>query len=164
MEEFKALSVRDTLDALGGSVGAQVSNSDRDYIAFLSGNLGRSTAGNQAVLAARLKIAERQEQVAEMAAKWQEEHGGFDRGKFENYLREWAKRPENRLFPPMDPETKKPIGGAGADGTYGLLGGAGADQALSAIPDKQLKKLPDGRFMDNRGRIWDPASKSWVGQ
>jgi hypothetical protein len=114
-ETFNALASRAVLDSIGGSLGAQISNSDRDFIERQAINLGASPEGNRAIVAVHRRLAQRQIDVAKMAREYERENGALDAG-FNDMMAEFAEK--NPLFSPDDPLFNAPAGG-GAGPTTG---------------------------------------------
>jgi hypothetical protein len=100
IEQFNALASKSVLDAIGGSLGAQVSNSDRDFIERQAGNLGNTPEGNKRIIGMQKKLAERQIQVAKMAREYEKTNGQLDAG-FSDQIAQWAE--QNPLFKGMEP-------------------------------------------------------------
>lgn len=100
-EAFKALSNQLVLDAAGGSLGAQISNGDRDYINATAPNLANTPEGNKELLGMRRKVAERQGLIGKMARDYAKANGGRIDAGFEQQVAEFAEA--NPLFPRQQP-------------------------------------------------------------
>lgn len=98
-EAFQALSNQIVLDASGGSLGAQISNGDRDYINATAPNLANTPEGNKQLLSMRRQLAERQTLVAKMARDYAKSNGGRIDSNFEQQLADFTE--SNPLFPPL---------------------------------------------------------------
>ncbi|MBS1725026.1 MAG: hypothetical protein JSS66_18965 [Armatimonadetes bacterium] len=96
-ELFEKLSNKAILDAAGGSLGAGISNADRDFIARTTANTGNTKEGNRQILAVGLAVARRKADLAKLARDYAKANGGrLDMG-FDQKLSEWAEK--NPLFP-----------------------------------------------------------------
>lgn len=96
-ELFEKLSNKAILDAAGGSLGAGISNADRDFIARTTANTGNTKEGNRQILAVGLAVAQRKADLAKLARDYAKSNGGrLDMG-FDQKLSEWAEK--NPLFP-----------------------------------------------------------------
>lgn len=82
-----------------------VSDRDLQFLKDADFNLGTSEAGNRVLIKVARKIAERNEEVASMAAEYVEKNGNLDAG-FEKQLRDYAKA--NPLFDDIDFKTQTP--------------------------------------------------------
>jgi muramidase (phage lysozyme) len=96
IENFGALANEAVLKALGGSLGAQISNTDRTFLQQTVPNLTFSEEGNRTLLAIQRAVAQRQIQVAQMARDYALANGGIDDG-FRQQIAQW--REANPLFP-----------------------------------------------------------------
>lgn len=96
IENFGALANESVLKALGGSLGAQISNSDRSFLQQTVPNLSFSEEGNRTLLAIQRAVAQRQIDVAQMARDYSAARGGIDDG-FRQQIAQW--REANPLFP-----------------------------------------------------------------
>jgi hypothetical protein len=74
MESFNALSNSAVMASLGGSLGNQVSNSDRLFIESAFPNLRMTKEGNQLLIEMLDKLSERKIRLGNMAAAYREEH------------------------------------------------------------------------------------------
>jgi hypothetical protein len=95
-ELFASLRNKVVLDASGGSLGAQISNSDRQYIDATQGSDETSVAGIQRIIDINLATQRRKREVARMARKYAKQNGRLDDG-FNDVLQEYAEK--NPLFP-----------------------------------------------------------------
>lgn len=119
-EAFNALASRAVLDSIGGSLGAQVSNSDREFIERQAINLGNSPEGNRAIITIQRRLNDRKIEVAKMAREYERKNGRLDAG-FNDELAAWAE--QNPLFSESDP----------------IFGGGAAQAAPGAMPDWLLQ-------------------------
>lgn len=126
-EVFGALSNKLTLDASGGSLGAQISNSDRDFLQNINPNLSKTAEGNRQLIAVQRKVYQRQQEVARMAREYaQKNRGRLDAG-FEEQVARYADA--NPLFPKASRPTPAP---------------APAQRTAPAV--QGAKQAPDGKF------------------
>jgi hypothetical protein len=120
METFNAASKKIILDGLGGSLGAQISNSDRDFIGATAANLQNTPQGNQAMLEIARKTAQRKIEVAQIAAQYVQQNGSLD-ANWPTFLQQYA-------------EAHPLFGGGGAGGPAPAAGApAPADDGFSVI-------------------------------
>lgn len=96
-EMFAALSNKLTLDAAGGSLGAQISNSDVKFLQSINPNLATTPEGNREILSYHRKVYERQQQTAKMARDYAAKNGGRIDAGFDQVLQDYAEK--NPLFP-----------------------------------------------------------------
>ena len=96
-EVFDALSNKVVLDGLGGSLGAGISNTDRDYIARTAPTLAQSEAGNRDLIGVARALAQRQQAVSKLAREYAGAHGGRLDSGFDQQLEDFAA--QNPLFP-----------------------------------------------------------------
>ena len=88
-EEFIALSNKLVLDSMpNGSLGAQISNTDRDFIAATIPNLSQTKEGRMQLVETATRIAKREQEVAAMATKWRKANGTME--GFDSALASWA--------------------------------------------------------------------------
>lgn len=57
--EFNALTSKFTLDKIGGSLGAQISNSDRDFVLRMAPSVKLPAEANRRIIAARMAVVQR---------------------------------------------------------------------------------------------------------
>jgi hypothetical protein len=95
-EVFKALSNKLTLDAAGGSLGAQISNSDVAFLQAINPNLVSTPEGNRELIGYHRKVYQRQQEVARMAREYAKTHGGRIDAGFEQVVADYAEK--NPLF------------------------------------------------------------------
>ena len=88
IETFKSQANQLVLQALGGSLGAQVSNSDRDFIQATAPRLENTPAGNARMLDVMERIERRKIEVADFQDQYIAQHGKVDDG-FMPALRQW---------------------------------------------------------------------------
>lgn len=104
-EVFGALSNKLTLDAAGGSLGAQISNSDVKFLQAINPNLAATPEGNREIINYHRKVYQRQQETARMAREYAAKHGGRIDAGFDQVLADYAEK--NPLFP----QPKQPAGG-----------------------------------------------------
>lgn len=104
METFRALSSKSVMDAMGGSLGAGVSNADRDFILSQVASLGNTPEGNRDLIGIHRKVARRAQEVAELSRNYAKKNGGRIDAGFDAVLAQWAEA--NPLF--KDRATAKP--------------------------------------------------------
>lgn len=95
METFGAAANKVVLDGIGGSLGAQISNSDRTFIQNTAPNLGNTPEGNRQLIEIATKLANRKIEVAQLAAEYAQKNGSLD-ANWPAYLAQWAQA--NPLF------------------------------------------------------------------
>lgn len=103
-EVFGALSNKLTLDAAGGSLGAQISNSDVKFLQAINPNLSATPEGNREIIGYHRKVYQRQQETARMARDYAAKHGGRIDAGFDQVLSDYAEK--NPLFP----QPKQPTG------------------------------------------------------
>jgi hypothetical protein len=96
-EVFGSMANQLVLDASGGSLGAQISNADRDFIQRTVPSLGTTIEGNKELIRVSRKMAERQQQVARLARDYAKKNGGRLDDGFQDTLAQWTEA--NPLFP-----------------------------------------------------------------
>jgi hypothetical protein len=64
------------LDAANGSLGAGVSNADRDFIQAATANIANTPEGNKAIIQLAMKVAQRKQEIAKMARDYAKANGG----------------------------------------------------------------------------------------
>lgn len=100
MEEFQSLAAKATLDAIGGSLGAQISNTDREFVERTAPNLRTTPAGNLQLIEVQKRLQRRRQEAAEIARMVTQQNGGrFDMDQFEQAIDAHAKA--NPLFADM---------------------------------------------------------------
>jgi hypothetical protein len=120
---YQALGSRNVTSMLGGKLGAGISNADVGFATKMTANLGNMPEANDAILDVQEKLANRNQEVAQLAAKWDRENAakggifGTDRRgqSWDEYLKDW--RDAHPLF---DEEYKKKFSFTG-----GKAGGGG---------------------------------------
>jgi hypothetical protein len=104
MEEFTSVSNKTVLDSLGGTLGTQISNTDREFVRQIFPNLGASVEGVKSMILVQDKLAERQEKIAELARTYREEKrrsGGRPvKDELDSIIADFAEK--NRLFTPEE--------------------------------------------------------------
>lgn len=95
-ELFGAMSNKLVLDAAGGSLGAQISNGDRDFIQRTAPSLGATPEGNRALIGIQKKIYTRNQEVAQLARDYVRKNNGRMDSGFEQVVADHAER--NPLF------------------------------------------------------------------
>lgn len=96
-EVFGALSNKLTLDAAGGSLGAQISNSDVKFLQAINPNLAATPEGNREIIGYHRKVYQRQQEVAKMARDYAAKNNGRIDAGFDAKLADYAEK--NPLFP-----------------------------------------------------------------
>lgn len=96
METFNAMSKQAALDVMGGSLGTGFSNADRDFVIDQVPNLGNTPEGNRQLIQIQRKLAQRKQQIAQLARDYAERNGGRIDPGFDDYLAQWAEA--NQLF------------------------------------------------------------------
>lgn len=145
-EAFQALSNQTVLDAAGGSLGAQISNGDRDYISATAPNLANTPEGNKELLGMRRKLAERQQVIAKMARDYAKGHNGRIDAGFDELVADYAEK--NPLFPRRE-EQQPPARPATS---------AGQPQPQSAPAGAPTATGPNGQRMIWNGQAWVPLT------
>lgn len=135
-ELFGALSNKLTLDAAGGSLGAQISNSDVKFLQAINPNLATTPEGNRELIGYHRKVYERQQQTAKMARDYASKNGGRIDAGFDQVLQDYAEK--NPLFP-----KQQGVGSTSANPAQPR----GAPQSQAAP-----RQAPDGNFY-----VPDPA-------
>jgi len=133
-EVFGALSNKLTLDAAGGSLGAQISNSDVKFLQAINPNLAATPDGNREIIGYHRKVYQRQQETAKMAREYAAKHGGRIDAGFDQVLADYAEK--NPLFPQQ---------GGGSTSTNPA-------QPRAAQPQAAPRRAPDGNFY-----VPDPA-------
>jgi len=104
-EVFQALESEITLASTpNGSLGAQISNADRDYIAAQFPSLSRSAEGREQLVNYLIQLNERRAEVGRLAESYVNRVGSM-RG-FNDYLRTWAEN--NPIFQTRSSATPPP--------------------------------------------------------
>jgi hypothetical protein len=104
MEVFESLSNKLVTDAApNGSLGAQISNTDREFMARIVPNLDASPAANAYLIQMRREILTREQEMAKQARAYVQKNRGFDEGFYEEWERWKEANPiERKLSPPPD--------------------------------------------------------------
>lgn len=89
-ELFDALSNKVILDGLGGSLGAGISNGDRDFIQRTAPDLAKTPQGNAQLLSYARALAQRQQDVAKFARDYYAKNGRKLDPGFDDALAQWA--------------------------------------------------------------------------
>jgi hypothetical protein len=129
-ELFSKLSNKMVLDSMGGSLGNQISNADRDFIQNTAANIGNTPEGNRQIIELAKKIEQRKIEVAKMQRAYAKSHGGRIDAGFDDELAQWANDPKNALFP-------QAVQGSGA---------APAQGQNSQPPVNGARRAPDGKW------------------
>lgn len=95
VEAAQAVANKLVLDFAGGSLGSNISNSDRSFFENMGPQTAQTPQGRQQIIGFALAKAHRDGQVAEMARKWQAGAGRLDKpdrsGRtFYDYLGAWV--------------------------------------------------------------------------
>ena len=80
MELFRSQAAKNILDTMGGSLGAGISNADRDFVQSQTANLGNTPAGNRALLDVAERVERRKIEVSRLAAEYVQKNGRLDAG------------------------------------------------------------------------------------
>ena len=145
---FSALSNEMVLAASGGSLGAQISNADRDFIATRFPTLAQTEGGRRELMTYLNILADRQLAVGQLAEQYTSANGpgrGSMRG-FNEYLRQWSEQPNNRMFSSFADRFGGEPAGPGSPGV-----------TQTTVPRMrsiaEAMKLPPGtRFIDPDGK------------
>jgi hypothetical protein len=114
MEQFRALSNKAVTDALGGSLGAGVSNADVAFLQRQNTSLDNSIGANKQLIDYAARLTDRQRKVADFARDYAKNNGGrLDIG-FDAALSRWADA--NPVFPEAKDEAKAAPAGRGLTG------------------------------------------------
>ena len=94
--------------ASGAGMPGSMSDGDRAYLSSMVANPGTDINAARQMIAARKAVYVRQQEIGDMASKWDKAYGGLSgRDKagrdFYDALSEWSNRPENALFKPQKP-------------------------------------------------------------
>lgn len=137
-EVFRAIANRLTLDSAGGSLGAQISNSDRQFLVDAGPSLGNTPAGNLQVIDMLTRLEQRKRDVAQWAAEYKASRPGgrldagwsaFAQQKAEaNPLFARPSAPATAGAPPAQPAQGAPTRGDVQDG-FQFLGGDPSNSA-----------------------------------
>lgn len=84
-----ALDMRST--ASGGGMPGAMSDKDRDFLKNMAPGLSQTNEGRRQIIGAKVKLLQRESQVAEMARKYYDRHKAIDAGFF-NQLQEWSNK------------------------------------------------------------------------
>lgn len=95
-EFFDSLSNQGVLDALGGKLGAGVSNADVEFLRNAYTNRATTKEGNLQIIQYQKAVTQRQQQVAQLARQYAQRNGGRLDAGFDEQLAQWAER--NPLF------------------------------------------------------------------
>lgn len=96
-EAFDAISKKMVLDLAGGSLGTGFSNADRDFIVGQVPALQNTPEGNRRLIEYMRKIAQREQQVAQLARQYAKANNNrFDQAGFNEFLAKWSE--QNPLF------------------------------------------------------------------
>lgn len=99
-ELFQKVSQKSVVDNLG-SLGAGVSNADRQFIQGTVPNIANTPDGNRQIIGIGRKVEERKQAVAKLAREYAGKHGGRIDAGFDDYLAQWSEK--NPLFPNAAP-------------------------------------------------------------
>lgn len=90
-EEFNSLASSLTLEATGGSLGNQISDGDRKFMAARIPSLENTKEGRTEMLQTLELLAQRKVDIAKEATKYRMLHGG-DLDGFQTYIADWAEQ------------------------------------------------------------------------
>jgi hypothetical protein len=101
-----SLSLRSTAD--GGGMPGAMSDQDREYLKQMVPNIGKTPGANKLMIDAAIKMAKRDQEVAQLARKYRAKNGHIDEG-FYNELQAYSD--SNPLFKdtPSTPSNSKVI-------------------------------------------------------
>ena len=99
MQTFRAQANKIVLDAIGGSLGNQISNADRDFIVAQAPSLELTPEGNQRLMTIMERLARRNIEAADFLDSYVARAGRVD-DSFHGALRRW--REQNPLFTPEE--------------------------------------------------------------
>jgi hypothetical protein len=116
-EEFVATTNRLILDASGGTLGAAVSNADRDFLTNTAPNISTTAEGNRQRIEVARRLAKRDQEVAQLARDYVKQNGRIDDG-FREMLSQYGEA--NPLFANM-PTGAPEAGGAGGQFQEGTV-------------------------------------------
>lgn len=88
-----ALELRSTAD--GAGMPGAMSDADRQFLKNMTPQMAQSADGRKTIIESRVKVMEREAQVAEMARKYKKKYNKLDEDFF-SQLQEWSNR--NQLF------------------------------------------------------------------
>lgn len=94
-EVFQKVSQKAVVDNLG-SLGAGVSNADRQFIQGTVPNIANTPEGNRQIIGMGRKIEQRKQEVARLAREYAKGNGGRIDSGFDDYLAQWSDK--NPLF------------------------------------------------------------------
>ena len=133
-EVFDALGNQVVLDQLGGSLGAGISDSDRKSIALIGPSLQKTPEGNRQLIGIYRSVAQREQQIAQMARDYAKANGGRIDAGFDDQVAQYAQA--NPLFPAAQ-------GGATAQ-SDGVSGPTGAGGIAAPRTQADFDALPKG--------------------
>lgn len=84
-----ALQLRDP--SSGGGMPGSLSNSDRDYLTSIAPSMSQSSEGRRRLIDDNIALAKRNQQVADMARKYEDKYGRLDNNFF-SQLQSWSNR------------------------------------------------------------------------
>lgn len=88
-----ALELRST--GSGGGMPGAMSDADRDFLKNMAPNMAQTDSGRKQIINARVKVMERESQVAQMARQYRQKYGTLN-DDFFTQLQSWANR--NPIF------------------------------------------------------------------
>lgn len=88
-----ALSLRDT--SSGAGMPGAMSDADREFLKGMTPNLSLTADGRKQIIDSKVKVMEREVQVAKMARQYKQKYGGINEDFF-NQLQQWSDR--NPIF------------------------------------------------------------------
>ena len=96
-ELFGSLANKLTVDAAGGSLGAQISNSDIAFLSRINPGLATTPEGNREIIGYQRKLYQRQQEVGRMARDYAAKNSGRLDSGFDAVVADFAEK--NPLFP-----------------------------------------------------------------
>lgn len=111
-EEFQQLANGIVLDSAGGSLGNQISDGDRGFLAARVPQIKNTQAGRAEMLETVDLLHQRKIDIAKEASKYRMSHGG-DLDGFQTYIADWAEKhplfKDRTAVTPSEPGAEGPI-------------------------------------------------------
>lgn len=106
MEEFQGLTNKMVLDAMGGSLGAGISNADRSFVTEQAASLDATLEGNKQRVDMARALAQRKLDVAKLARDYKKAHDGHLDDGFTETVQQFAE--QHPLFKDADSASRPP--------------------------------------------------------
>lgn len=135
-EVFRALGNKLTLDAAGGSLGAQISDSDRRFLQDAGPGMTNTPEGNLKLIGMLKQLEQRKRDAAGWAAEYKAQHGGRLDGGWQAYAQRKAEAA------PLFGQPSTPAGAPG--GSAGPVNVTTPEEARKLSPGTRFR-TPDGR-------------------